>query len=123
MRYAGSVEFRPTRRQLLTPLTGLLLIGLILVLPDLAPGTRPSEIVAAYRGQIEAIVSPQPDDDPDTAPVPHARVRILEGPLTGQTLDAFLAGPGGSQSVASYQAGDAVVVTVTDDQGDGGPVV
>jgi uncharacterized membrane protein len=123
MRYPAAVEFRPTRRQLLTPLTGLLLIGLILLLPDLAPGRRPDEVVQAYRGQIEAIVTPPPDNDPDTAPVPHARVRMLEGPLTGQTLDAFLSGPGGSQSVASYQAGDAVVVTVTDDQGGGGPVI
>jgi uncharacterized membrane protein len=123
MGYPAAVEFRPTRRQLLTPLTGLLLIGLILLLPDLAPGTRPTEVVQAYRGEIEAIVAPPPDDDPDTAPVPHARVRVLEGPLTGQTLDAYLTGPGGSQSVASYSVGDVVVVTVTDDQGGGGPVV
>jgi uncharacterized membrane protein len=110
-------------RRILTTLAGILLIGLIVLLPDLAPGARPGEVVQAYRGTIESIQQPAPDDDSDTPPVPMARVLIDEGPLAGQTLDAYLSGPGGSQSVAAYTAGDTVVVTITDSQDGQGPFV
>jgi uncharacterized membrane protein len=40
-------------------------------------------------------------------------VIALEGDKAGQTIDAYLSGPGGSQIVAGYHAGDEVVVTIT----------
>ena len=42
-----------------------------------------------------------------------AHVRILDGPHADQVLDAFLAGPGGSQDTSTYAAGQEVVVTFT----------
>ena len=113
----------PDRRQVLTIVAGLLLIGIVLLLPEIVPGVRPTEVVQAYRGEIESIEQPASDDDPDTPPVPMARVRMLEGPQVGQTIAAYLTGPGGSQTVASYAAGDQVVVTTSDNQDGQGPFI
>jgi uncharacterized membrane protein len=109
------------RRQLLSAVVGLLLIGIVLVLPDLAPGIRSADVVQAYRGEIVSIEHPA-QTDPDLPPVPVAKVRMLEGPQAGQVLDALMNGPGGSQTVADYKPGESVVVTTTDD-GNGGKVV
>ena len=92
---------------------GVVLIGIVLLLPDLAPGARgQTDVVEAYRGRIESIEHPVDDADPATPPVPIAKVRLLEGPQAGQVLDAYLSGPGGSGSVSSYRSGDEVVVTI-----------
>ena len=100
----------------------MLLIGIVLVLPDIGAGPRDeTDVVEAYRGEIVSIQEPPADAGTDT-PVPMARVRMLEGSQAGQTIEAYLTGPGGSQSVASYRPGDAVVVTIIDGQ-DGGVFV
>jgi uncharacterized membrane protein len=110
---------RPMRgrvtRNVLTTLAGIALIGLLFLLPDLAPGVADDqrEVVTAFRGRIESIHEPVPDADAETPPVPIATVRALDGPRAGETLDAYLAGPGGSQSIAGYRPGDEVVVTIT----------
>jgi uncharacterized membrane protein len=111
------------RRQLLSAAIGLLLIAIVLVLPDLAPGIRPPETVQAYRGEIVSIEQPSQGNNPDLPPVPIARVRMDEGPQAGRTVDAYMNGPGGSQTVADYKPGEAVVVTVSDDQNGQGPVL
>jgi uncharacterized membrane protein len=118
------VPFAGDRRRILSPLVGVLLIGLVLLLPDIAAGIRgQTEVVEAYRGEIVSIQAPAADADPDTPPVPIAKVRMLEGPQAGQTIDAYLSGPGGSQSVADYRPGESVVVTVSDNQDGTGPFV
>ena len=100
------------RRHLWISLAGAVLIGIVLLLPDLTPGARGgANVVEAYHGVIESIQQPVDDADPATPPVPIAKVRMLEGPQVGQVLDAYLSGPGGSASVASYRTGDEVVVT------------
>jgi uncharacterized membrane protein len=110
------------RRQLFSVVVGLLLIGIVLVLPDLAPGIRSPDVVQAYRGEIVSVEPPTQGDNPDLPPVPTAQVRMLEGPQAGQVVTALMVGPGGSQTVADYKAGEAVVVTISDD-GNGGKVV
>jgi len=110
------------RRQLLSAVVGLLLIGIVLVLPDLAPGIRSPDAVQAFRGEIVSVDQPTTSDNPDLPPIPTAHVRMLEGPQNGQIVTALMIGPGGSQTVADYKPGEAVVITVTDDQDGRGPV-
>ena len=111
-------------RHLRTSLVGVVLFGIVLLLPDLAPGVSgPTAVVEAYRGRIESIQRPAVDTDPDTPPVPIAKVRMLDGPQAGQIQDAYLSGPGGSQSVASYRPGEEVVVTITHSQDGTAPFV
>jgi uncharacterized membrane protein len=110
------------RRQLFSVVVGLLLIGIVLVLPDLAPGIRSPDVVQAYRGEIVSVELPTQGDNSDLPPVPTAQVRMLEGPQAGQVVTALMVGPGGSQTVADYRLGEAVVVTISDD-GNGGKVV
>jgi hypothetical protein len=109
------VERVRASRHLLPIVGGLLLIGLLALLPDLGRSTPPSDqpAVEAFRGRIAEIRAPLEDDDPSTPPVPIAVVTALEGSRAGETLEAYLTGPGGSQSIAGYDAGDEVVVTVT----------
>lgn len=107
--------FTGARRQLLTVLGGLLLIGLVMLVPDLAPppadDTPP---VDALHGRIlEIVPADRGSLDGGGPPVATARVEILEGPRTGEVLTAFLEGPGGSQVVAGYAAGDEVLVSIT----------
>ena len=52
-----------------------------------------------------------------------AKVTYLEGPQAGQTVDAYLVGPGGAQSVADYKPGDEVVVTISASPDAGAPFV
>jgi uncharacterized membrane protein len=110
------------RRQLFSAVAGLLLIGIVLVLPDLAPGIRSPDVVQAYRGEIVSVEQGTQGDNPDLPPVPTAHVRMIEGPQAGQIVTALMIGPGSSQTVADYKPGDAVVVTITDDQDGRGPV-
>ncbi len=114
-RYPHDVLRRVPHRQVLTMLVGLALLGLAFLIPDLSPDVRTeNETVQAFRGRIESIQQPPVDQDPETPPVPIAKVRLLDGPQAGQIVDAYLAGPGGSQSIASYQPNDEVVVTISD---------
>jgi uncharacterized membrane protein len=98
---------------LLASLIALALIGILAILPDLGPEIVSGEPpVQAHHGRIESIGSANPDEPYRP---PFADVRILEGPLQGQVLEAYLEGPGGSQVIANYQPGDEVVVAVTQD--------
>jgi uncharacterized membrane protein len=115
-------EQRPWIRHLFSVVAGLLLIGIVLVLPDLATGIQSAGVVQAYRGEIVSIATQPGGNDPNLPPIPVAKVKMLEGPQTGQTVDALMTGPGGSQTVADYKPGEGVVVTITDDQ-NGGKVI
>ena len=103
---------------------GLALIGIILLLPDFAQ--RPAqerEAIAAFHARIVEIRPPATNPQGDLPPVPIARVVALEGDKNGQTMDAYLSGPGGSQIVAGYHAGDEVVVTITQSPDETAPFV
>ena len=102
------------QRHLAVTLYGVALIALVLLLPDLSPRTQPgSGPVEAYRGRIERIATPPTDADSGLPPVPVATVTILDGPRAGRQVDAYLAGPSGSQDTSMYAAGQEVVVTIT----------
>lgn len=101
-------------RHLLAAVIGIGLIVLIWFAPDIGQDqTGPNGSVEAYRGRIESITFPPADPTADVPPVPMAHVRILDGPHADQLLDAYLAGPGGSQDTSTYAAGQEVVVTFT----------
>jgi uncharacterized membrane protein len=108
------VAYQRSTRRTLGLLGSLVLIGLIVALPDIAPridtGSGPVE---AFHGRIETIAPAPTTSDPGVPPVPVAHVLMLEGPQAGKTIEAYLSGPGGSQSNASYRPGDDVVVTIT----------
>jgi uncharacterized membrane protein len=104
---------RSASGHLLAVVYGLLIIGLILLLPDFAPapaGER--DVVTAVRGEIVSIEQ-APAGNEGLPPVPKAKVRILDGPDAGQVVDAFLSGPGGSQIESDYRPGEVIVLTTT----------
>jgi uncharacterized membrane protein len=112
-------ERRRSPRHVAATIGGLMLIGLVLLVPDMARRTDLGlEPVTAFRGRIVQI-QPAPSD-PNLPPVPVAQVLALDGDQAGQTIEAYLSGPGGSQVVAGYRPGDEVVVTITQ-IGDGSP--
>jgi uncharacterized membrane protein len=113
------------RRQLTVILGGVILIVLITLIPDLAPPSPDvGPPVEAYKGVILEIIPPDRDPaDAGGAPVFTAQVQILEGALSGQTVTAFVEGPGGSQLTAAYAPGDEVVVTITQDAASDQPYI
>jgi uncharacterized membrane protein len=99
-------------------LVAVLAIAGLALLPDFGPRVvSGGSGIQAYHGRIVSVGTVGPDD-PIAAP--RAKVVLLEGDRAGETVDALIEGPGGSQAVADYQPGDEVVVTVTLDQ-DGNP--
>ena len=121
---AGATGGRLRRRASWPILVGIALVGLVLFLPDLTPVVQGGDsTVTAYHGRIESIVTPSGASNPDSPPVTMAKVTYLEGPLMGQTADAYLVGPGGAQSVADYKPGDEVVVTISASPDAGTPFI
>ena len=121
---AGAGGHRVPRRPAWPILIGIALVVLVLLLPDLTPAVQGGDsTVTAYHGRIESIVTPSGEPDPDAPPVTMAKVTYLEGPQAGQTVDAFLVGPGGAQTVADYKPGDEVVVTISASPDSGAPFV
>jgi uncharacterized membrane protein len=102
------------RAWVLPAVSAALLLG-VLVLPDLGPRPTGPPPVAAYHARIVALLGPhRPNpEDPGAGFLPDARVLMLEGPQSGHEVEAYLEGPGGQQSGATYRAGDEVVVTST----------
>ena len=113
------------RRQLTVILGGVILIVLITLIPDLAPPSPDiGAPVEAYKGEILEIIPPEVGgSDAGGAPVFTAQVLLLDGALKGQTVTAFVEGPGGSQLVAAYAPGDQVVVTITQDENEPEPYI
>jgi uncharacterized membrane protein len=121
---AGATGGRLRRRASWPILVGIALVGLVLFLPDLTPVVQGGDsTVTAYHGRIESIVTPSGASDPDSPPVTMAKITYLEGPLMGQTANAYLVGPGGAQSVADYKPGDEVVVTISASPDSGEPFI
>lgn len=101
------------RRHVLTALFAVGLAVVLFLLPDPTSINRDNADVEAFRGRIEAIRQPADDRDPMTPPVPIAEVVALDGERSGERLDAWITGQGGSQIVADYRVGEEVLVTVT----------
>ena len=115
---------RGTRRDLLAVVGALIVIGLILVLPDLAPPSASAIQLEAEHGRIVQLLPPSEPFGPDGEPVfePDAVVEIVDGPRQGEYLGAYLQGPSGQLDLPEYVVGDEVVVTITE-QPDGPPFV
>ncbi len=101
-------------RSAFASLVAVAAIVALALLPNLGPNLQTqNQGVEAMHARIRDIV-PRRADEPLRPP--YANVDILDGPHVGQTMLAYLEGPGGSQIVANYQPGDEVVVTITSDQ-------
>ena len=88
---------------------------LVLALPELGPPETEPAVLAAYHGRVVELLDPARPDPSGSGGgfLPDARVLLLEGPDTGQEVEAYLEGPGGQQDRTGYEAGEDVVV---DDQ-------
>ena len=107
----ASFDAEPARRapHIIRAALAVALIVLLFALPDLVALPQRDEL-ATYRGTIVEILPAPP---PVGGPQPRVRVRLAEGPLTGQVVDANLEGPGGTIDTSSYRVGDDVVVTIS----------
>lgn len=94
---------------------------LVLALPDLAPPSDAAVPITAAHGRIVAFLDPQPIDpnDPGAGQAADVEVELLDGPDKGQRIAAYLQGPSGQLDLPTYDIGDEVVVTAT--QQDQGP--
>jgi uncharacterized membrane protein len=109
-------------RKLVLPAISVALLLLVLLLPDLGPPVTEGQSLTAYHGRIVALLDPHRPDPTNAGGgfLPDSRVVLLEGPQTGQEVEAYLQGPGGQQDTTGYRVGDDVVVTFTQ-TGDGNP--
>lgn len=101
------------RRNLPALLGGLLLLAGLILLPDLGPAPSTTNPVDLVQGRIVEIV--ETGGDPM---IPDARVLLLSGARSGETVPAYLEGPSGSQDVPRYGVGDEVVVSLSTDPAD-----
>ncbi|HKG57884.1 MAG TPA: YibE/F family protein, partial [Candidatus Limnocylindrales bacterium] len=109
-------------RHLVLPAISAALLLLVLALPDLGPPSTGPEVQTAYHARVIALLDPHRPDPTGAGGgfLPDARVALLEGPQTGQEVDAYLQGPGGQQDNTGYRVGEDVVVTF-DKSADGSP--
>jgi uncharacterized membrane protein len=107
---------------LVLPAISIALLLLVLLIPNLGPPTTEQQALTAYHGRIVALLDPHRPDPTGAGGgfLPDTRVALLEGPQTGQEVEAYLQGPGGQQDTTGYRVGDDVVVTFTQ-TGDGNP--
>jgi uncharacterized membrane protein len=107
------------RRTLVLPLISAALLVLVVLLPNLGPPEGPPGPITAFHGRITALLEPNRPDPEGVGGgfLPDARVLLLEGPRSGQEVEAYLQGPGGQADSTGYTVGEDVVVTfnATDD--------
>jgi uncharacterized membrane protein len=115
---------RALRLVVLPAISGALLL-LVLLLPDLGPPVTEQQVLTAYHGRIVALLDPHRPDPTGAGGgfLPDSRVVLLEGPQTGQEVEAYLQGPGGQQDTTGYRVGEDVVVTFTQTGGSSPPFV
>jgi len=91
------------------------LLLVVVLLPDLAKPVSGTPVMTAVHGRITARLDPHRPDPTGQGGgfLPDARVLLLEGPQSGQEVEAYLEGPGGQQNSDTYRVGEEVVVTFT----------
>jgi len=110
----------PSRRVLVLPAISAALVLVVLALPDLGRPVTGAEPLTAYHARIVALLDPHRPDPTGGGGgfLADAQVLLLEGPQTGQEIEAYLEGPGGQQDNTGYRLGEDVVVTFNE-TGDG----
>jgi len=108
------VPFAGLRRHATALVVGLLIVlGIFMLVPDIAP--RPSGLppVELVHGRILEIM---PTSEPGT---PDVRIEVLEGipggPRTGEVVEGFIQGPSGLESRPEFVVGDEVIVNISTD--------
>ena len=108
------VPFAGLRRHATALVVGLLIVlGIFMLVPDIAP--RPSGLppVELVHGRILEIM---PTSEPGT---PDVRIEVLEGipggPKTGEVVEGFIQGPSGLESRPEFVVGDEVIVNISTD--------
>ncbi|MEO5884375.1 MAG: YibE/F family protein [Candidatus Limnocylindrales bacterium] len=90
-----------------------LLLGIFLLVPDIAPRSGDEPPVALVHGRIVELM---PTTDPSQ---PDARIEVIEGlpggPATGEIVEGFLQGPNGLVSRPDFAVGDEVIVNISTD--------
>src|SRR6185312_6135223 len=88
-----------------------LVVGILVVVPDLTPRTPAMESVLLVHGRI---VDVQPGEN---ASQPNARVVVIDGvpggPKAGDTVEGFVQGT--TDAAPDYRVGDDVIVEVSND--------
>jgi hypothetical protein len=97
----------PRSRAVVLLVVAAVLLLLVLALPDLGPPVTGPDVLSAYHARVVALLDPhRPDPSGEGGGfLPDARVLLLEGPQTGQQVDAYLQGPGGQQDNTGYRLG------------------
>jgi uncharacterized membrane protein len=102
------VPFAGLRRNAPALIGGLIILVAIWLIPDLTPPSSvPPPVTLVHARVVELLPTTGQPGEPD------ARVVVLEGPNTGDEIDAYLQGPAGQQEVPRYAVGDEVIVNVS----------
>jgi uncharacterized membrane protein len=102
------VPFAGLRRNAPAIVGGLIILVAIWLVPDLTPPSSVPPPVALVHARVtDLLTTSGGPGEPD------ARVIVLEGPNTGDEMDAYLQGPSGQQEVPRYEVGDEVIVNVS----------
>ena len=108
--------FGGLRRNARALLAGLaLLVGFLVLVPDLTPRTPDMQPVQLVHGRI---IDVQPGDDPSR---PNARVVVIDsvrgGPKAGDIVEGFVQGT--TEAAPDYRIGDDVIVEISKDPNTG----
>ncbi|HET9344392.1 MAG TPA: YibE/F family protein [Candidatus Limnocylindrales bacterium] len=102
------VPFAGLRRHAPAIAGGLIILVAIWLVPDLTPPSSVAPPVVLVHARVTDLLPAS--DEPGR---PDARVVVLEGPNTGDEMDAHIQGPSGQQDVPRYEVGDEVIVNVS----------
>jgi uncharacterized membrane protein len=107
--------FAASRSTIVLSAVSAALLLVVVLLPDLAKPVSGTPVMTAVHGRITARLDPHRPDPTGQGGgfLPDARVVLLDGPRTGQEVEAYLEGPGGQQNSDTYRVGEEVVVTFT----------
>jgi uncharacterized membrane protein len=108
------VPFAGLRRHATALLLGFaLVIGILVLTPDITPRTGELAPVLLAHGRILEVLPAADPSEPDV------RLEVLEdvtdGPSRGDVVDGFLQGPTGLESRPDFEVGDEVIVNISTD--------
>lgn len=91
----------------------LLLVGVLVLVPDITPPSSDLPPVQLVRGRIVEVLPATSPSEPDV------HIEVIEGipggPATGEIVDGFLQGPNGLEARPDFTLGDEVIVNISTD--------